>query len=192
MLKQELRQLFKQKRQTLTTAQVTDGSQAIARLFFSSFAVEQMKAVHCYLPLRRQNEVDTFPIILTIQEKYLQTKVIVPRSVPDTTDLEHYQWLPDMTLRLNAWGILEPDPHTAIGFRPSGIDAVIVPLLAFDRHGHRVGYGKGFYDKFLGQCRHDTLKIGVSFFEPVPQITDTDRHDVRLDYCITPTRLYKF
>lgn len=192
MSKQQLRKLFKERRQALTAAQVSEGSQAIARLFFTTFAVEKMKAVHCYLPIRRQKEVDTFPIIFTIYEKYLQTKVIVPRSLPETTDMEHYQWQSDMTLELNTWGILEPDPHTSVPFPINQIDAVIVPLLACDTRGHRVGYGKGFYDKFLAQCRPDTLKIGVSFFEPTNTFISPDPTDIPLDYCITPQKTWRF
>jgi 5-formyltetrahydrofolate cyclo-ligase len=64
--------------------------------------------------------------------------------------------------------------------------------LACDRHGHRVGYGKGFYDKFLAQCRPETLKIGVSYFDPLLDPILTDPTDVALDYCITPTRVWRF
>ncbi|TAF02669.1 MAG: 5-formyltetrahydrofolate cyclo-ligase [Runella slithyformis] len=193
MTKAELRPIFKQKRQTLTAAQVADGSLAIVRLFFSFFEVEKMKAVHCYLPIRRQNEVDTFPIIYTIQDKYLQTQVVVPRMLPLTNDLEHYQWLPDMTLTLNKWGLLEPNPdkNTKLA-QIANINLVVVPLLACDKQGQRVGYGKGYYDKFLANCRPNVLKVGVSFFEPVALISDSSDFDVRLDYCITPQRVWRF
>jgi 5-formyltetrahydrofolate cyclo-ligase len=192
MTKAELRSIFKQKRQALTAAQVANGSLAVARLFFSFFEIEKMKAVHCYLPLRRQNEVDTFPIIYTIQEKYLQTQVVVPRTIPNTKSLEHYQWLPDMTLTLNKWGILEPNPDVNIQYQISNLNLVIVPLLAYDRAGNRVGYGQGFYDTFLASCSPDVLKVGVSLFEPVAQISDVSPLDIRLDYCITPQRVWRW
>jgi 5-formyltetrahydrofolate cyclo-ligase len=192
MSKHQLRKLYKQRRQALTAAQVSEGSQAIARLFFGAFTVEKMRAVHCYLPIRLQKEIDTFPIIFTIHEKFLHTKVVIPRSLPETSDMEHYLWQSDMTLDMNPWGILEPNPATSILFPVSQIDAVIVPLLACDRHGHRVGYGKGFYDKFLAQCRPETLKIGVSYFDPLLDPILTDPTDVALDYCITPTRVWRF
>jgi 5-formyltetrahydrofolate cyclo-ligase len=189
MNKIELRRLYKERRSALTAVQVAEGSQAIARLFFSFFEVEKMKAVHCYLPIRRQNEIDTFPIIYTIQEKYLKTKVVIPRSIPQTGQLEHYQWQTDMTLEMNQWGILEPSPASAISYPLAEIDVVIVPLLAIDNQGHRVGYGKGFYDKFLAQCRSNVLKIGLSFFDPIATIADTNELDIRLDFCITPKRV---
>ena len=74
----------------------------------------------------------------------------------------------------------------------SNIDVVFVPLLAFDKLGHRVGYGKGFYDKFLRGCRPKIIKIGLSFFEIEKPIEDTHLNDVNLDYCVTPKHIYMF
>ena len=69
---------------------------------------------------------------------------------------------------------------------------VLVPLLCFDRSGHRVGYGKGYYDRFLRKCRADCKKIGLSMFDPVDEITDAGESDVRLDLVITPTATVSF
>jgi 5-formyltetrahydrofolate cyclo-ligase len=96
-----------------------------------------------------------------------------------------------MTLELNQWGILEPNPQSAIRYPLSEIDLVIVPLLGFDKQGNRVGYGKGFYDRFLARCRSNVIKVGVSFFDPIDGISDITPLDIRLDYCITPTRVWK-
>ena len=72
------------------------------------------------------------------------------------------------------------------------IDLVLVPLLCFDKKGFRVGYGKGFYDRFLSKCRSDVLKIGLSYFKPVEKIEDVRDFDVALDYCITPKGVWHF
>jgi 5-formyltetrahydrofolate cyclo-ligase len=72
------------------------------------------------------------------------------------------------------------------------IDMVFVPLLVTDREGHRVGYGKGFYDKYLKQCRPDCLKVGFSYFDPLDAIEGKDEFDVPLDLCITPNKVYVF
>ena len=85
-------------------------------------------------------------------------------------------------------GIPEPI-HKAI--YQSNPDLILVPLLGFDKKGNRVGYGKGFYDRFLAKCRSDVLKVGVSFFEPTDRISDVSPFDIRLDYCITPARVWK-
>jgi 5-formyltetrahydrofolate cyclo-ligase len=68
----------------------------------------------------------------------------------------------------------------------------LVPLLAYDLKGNRVGYGKGYYDRFLAECRPDALKIGFSYFEPEEQINDTEDFDIPLNYCVTPHRCYEF
>lgn len=192
MTKKELRKLFKERRVALSPTETAAQSQAIARLFFASFPMAGFQAIHFYLPIRRQNEVDTFPIIDTLQQKFPRTSIIVPRSLPETGEMEHYLWTPDIELFTNQWDILEPNPDTSPLFPLSKIDLVIIPLLAFDHQGNRVGYGKGFYDRFLAQCRSNVLKVGLSFFDPVESITDANAFDVRLDYCITPTNVWRF
>ena len=100
------------------------------------------------------------------------------------------EWFTSATeLVESAWGIREP-----VGpcIEPIEIDLVLVPLIAFDETGHRVGYGKGYYDRFLDQTRQECLKIGLSYFPPEPEITDAGAHDVRLDACITPDALFRF
>jgi 5-formyltetrahydrofolate cyclo-ligase len=69
---------------------------------------------------------------------------------------------------------------------------VFVPLLAFDKQGNRVGYGKGFYDRFLANCKPETIKIGLSFFEVENEIADVFNNDIELDYCVTPNKIYTF
>jgi len=91
---------------------------------------------------------------------------------------------------VNAYGIAEPINGEWI--TPEEIDLVFVPFLACDEKGYRVGYGKGFYDRFLASCRPDILKIGFSYFEPVEHISDINQFDVPLNICITPNRIYEF
>jgi 5-formyltetrahydrofolate cyclo-ligase len=90
----------------------------------------------------------------------------------------------------NHWKILEPVSN--LQFPVSQIDLVLIPLLCFDKKGYRVGYGKGYYDRFLADCRPDVLKIGLSIFEPIEQIKDVDAYDIRLDFCITPNKIWQF
>ena len=69
---------------------------------------------------------------------------------------------------------------------------VFVPLLVFDQQGHRVGYGMGYYDRFLVQCSETTLKVGLSFFDPVSKIEDIKTHDIALDFALTPEGIFTF
>ena len=91
---------------------------------------------------------------------------------------------------INKFGIEEPCDN--IIFDPKMIEVVFVPLLSFDIEGNRVGYGAGFYDKFLKECDYSILKIGLSFFEPETRIEDTNARDIKLDYCITPQKVFSF
>lgn len=72
------------------------------------------------------------------------------------------------------------------------IDMVLVPLLAFDKMGNRVGYGKGFYDRFLAECKISCKRIGISFFDPIEKIEEVDGNDISLTDCLTPSQLFNF
>lgn len=95
-----------------------------------------------------------------------------------------------MELALSDWQIHEPSHNETIA--SNEIDLVIVPLLAFDERGYRVGYGRGFYDRFLAQCRPDAQKIGLSYFPPVERIDDVNEFDIKLDSCVTPGKVWRF
>jgi 5-formyltetrahydrofolate cyclo-ligase len=85
-----------------------------------------------------------------------------------------------------------PEPVDGIEVPSNKIEVVFIPLLAYDKTGNRVGYGKGFYDKFLAECHTNTIKIGLSFFEPEELISDVTTSDVQLNYCVTPNKVIKF
>jgi 5-formyltetrahydrofolate cyclo-ligase len=90
----------------------------------------------------------------------------------------------------NRYNILEPIGGQIV--EPRLLDVIFVPLVAFDVRGYRVGYGKGYYDRYLKQCRDNAIKIGCSFFEAVDYIEDINEFDVPLNFCITPHRIYEF
>lgn len=90
----------------------------------------------------------------------------------------------------NTMGIKEPIKGNIVP--PAYIGLVIVPLLCFDKQGYRVGYGKGFYDRFLKRCNSQIATVGFSWFAPEDNIDDIDANDVPLKYCITPHQLYVF
>jgi 5-formyltetrahydrofolate cyclo-ligase len=92
-------------------------------------------------------------------------------------------------IEVNRFGI--PEPVEGIEVSPTSIDVIFVPLLAFDKAGNRLGYGKGFYDIFLKQCPASVLKVGLSLF-PAEDAIPAETHDQPLDYCITPSKIYSF
>jgi 5-formyltetrahydrofolate cyclo-ligase len=96
----------------------------------------------------------------------------------------------DTIFEANAINILEPLETEVID--PLDIDMVLVPMLAFDDRGNRVGFGKGYYDRYLSRCRQDCIKVGLSYFEAVDSINDANEFDVPLNFCITPQKVYVF
>ncbi len=104
--------------------------------------------------------------------------------------MTHFLLTDNTKIKKNEYNI--PEPIDGIEVPTSKIEVVFVPLLAFDKAGHRAGYGKGFYDKFLSECKPETIKIGLSFFEAEAVIDDVFENDVKLDYCVTPNGIYQF
>ena len=188
MHKQALRKLYLQKRADLTEEQYLDKNERIFAQFFKTFSFSPPTVIHCFLPSVRQREVNTYPIIRRLQTLG-NTQIVVPRCASLQT-LTHHRLTPDTALVPNRWGIPEPVNSPAVSSQH--IDFVIVPLLIFDQRGYRVGYGKGFYDRFLAQCRSDTQKIGLSWEPPVAVIEDVDDYDVALDGCVMPDGVWWF
>jgi 5-formyltetrahydrofolate cyclo-ligase len=146
------------------------------------------KQVSIYLTIADKNEIDTKEIILLIQKQ--GGVPVVPKANFQTGALSHYVYEGIEQLELNEYGI--PEPNYGKVINANQMDLVIVPLLIFDHLGHRVGYGKGFYDRFLQECNPSTLKIGLCDFEPVDHITDVNNQDIALDFCITPKKTYSY
>ena len=167
-------------------------SQRICQLFLETFALplRRIQTIHCFLPIVKNREINTWLIIRQLQGNFPLLKIAVPKTDPLTNTFTSHLLDGKTVLAENRWGV--PEPQNGESVAPSGIDLVLVPLLAYDQSGGRVGYGKGFYDRFLAQCRPDAQKTGLSYFEPVAKITDVNRFDVALDGCVTPGKVWRF
>ena len=117
-------------------------------------------------------------------------EIIISKTDFNTRNMTHFLMTDNTKIKKNEYNI--PEPVDGIEVPSTKIEVVFIPLLAFDKNGHRVGYGKGFYDKFLSECKTETIKIGLSFFEAAALIEDVFEGDVQLDFCVTPDRVYKF
>lgn len=190
MLKAVLRQEALRRRSLCPAEEVKLRSQRICDLFFATFSLEGTRLLHLFLPIRRYKELDTWLLIDRLRREYPAVAIAVPVADLQQTSLSHCLLQPGTVLAENRWGISEP--VGAVEVSPEVIDMVLLPLLAFDDQGNRVGYGKGFYDRFLAQCRPGVLKIGLSLEPPVRQITDPHPLDVSLDYAVTPEQVYSF
>lgn len=192
--KAALRRAALAQRQRLTTAEIARRSDQLRAGLFRHFPVAEWRWLHVFLPLAAQHEPDTWAIIRQVWAEQLPLRLAAPVVQPDGILLKHYELTPITTLLTNRWGIPEPAPVPATEVLPPQLDAVLVPLLACDQRGHRVGYGGGFYDRFLAQCRPGARFIGLSILdeEPVAEIADVLPTDVPLHACLTPGGGCKF
>ncbi len=189
MLKQECRDLYKSKRLQLTEKEITSLDQGLLRQL-QLFDWKPYRRVHIFLSMQKFKEPDTLAFIDWIHETIPTIQLVVSKTDFKIGMMENYLYDDHIIIQQNAWGI--PEPIEGIRIEDSTIDAVIVPMLVCDRFGNRVGFGKGFYDRFLANCRADIVTIGLSFFEPITRIMDVEPWDYALDYCITPEKIIKF
>jgi 5-formyltetrahydrofolate cyclo-ligase len=186
--KQDLRTAYRQLRKSLQPAVIEAKSQAInAQLLDWLADRSHLQHFHLFFPIDRFNEVNTFYIKESLDQ--LGKTLYTSQVNRGETELETLKLPKLVSFFLDEWGI--PVPQESIMVSPNKIEVVFVPLLAYDLSGNRVGFGKGFYDSFLSKLKQDVIKIGLSFYEPEEGI-QPDIHDVPLDYCITPEKVYSF
>lgn len=192
--KAALRRTALARRAALSPAETTRRSALLMEHLFANFPVAEWRWLHVFLPLVRQNEPDTWLIVRRVWADALPVRLAAPVVQPDGVSLRHYELTAATPLRANRWGILEPAPTPPAEVQPAALDAVLVPLLALDAAGHRVGYGGGFYDRFLAQCRPGCQLIGLQLLaeKPVAAIADVQPTDVRLSACLTPGGVVRF
>jgi 5-formyltetrahydrofolate cyclo-ligase len=190
MNKKDLRKIYLEKRKSLEPEEVKEKSLRIAERFFQTFDLEKVNYLHGFLPIEKFNEVDTRLIFHRVWFEFAHIETAVPRINFEKDEIESLKFTPFTELILNAWMIHEP-AHNEL-FVCEKFDLILVPGLAYDRAGNRVGYGKGYYDKFLKNCRSGCLKVGLSYYPPEEKIDDLHEFDVKLDYCLTPDEVFKF
>ena len=187
MNKKELRKKYKDLRSKLSFNDIEDKSIAIANNLLK-LPIWKQEYYHIFLSIVEHKEVNTEFILSILSGK--DKHIVLSKSDFETSSMTHFLLTDSTVIKKNKWNI--PEPVDGIEIQLNKIDVVFIPLLAFDIKGNRVGYGKGFYDKFLALCKPDTIKIGLSFFESEELIQDVFESDVRLDYSITPEQCYKF
>jgi 5-formyltetrahydrofolate cyclo-ligase len=189
MKKSEARKIFSAQRSSLNPLEVNT-KQDLLLILFQQLTLPHCSLVHAYLPRYDRNEPDPTPLLDFMHFRQPGMKVTYAKIDPSNFSMVHFLQDDEMFFEKNQYGI--PEPIGGVTVNEKDIDIVFIPLLAFDRSGNRVGYGKGYYDRFLSKCRKDAMKIGLSFFPPVDSIEDVDFFDKKLDFCITPERVYAF
>lgn len=189
MLKKDARKQFRAERMQLSSSQLTRYDDLLL-IRFQAIVLPPVSAVLSFWPIAENHEPNTFPITDFMQFRIPDLRVCYPVCDPGQGSMRAILTGEDTVFEEKTHHVQEPVRGEEV--EPEQLDLVLVPLLALDQQGFRVGYGKGYYDRFLARCRPDCLKMGLSYFEPIPQIEDRDQFDVPLNLCITPNTTYVF
>jgi 5-formyltetrahydrofolate cyclo-ligase len=189
MTKKELRDLYKQKRQSISSKEKLKLDDVLL-IRFQQLYFEEAHVLFTYWPTATANEPNTHLFSGYLRHTIPSLKIAYPVTDLSTYTMRAVFINEETVYHSNAYGITEPKNGSEV--EPHEIDIVFVPFLVCDMHGYRVGYGKGFYDKYLARCREDIIKIGFNYFDPIEKIEDRNSFDVPLDYCITPEKVYEF
>ena len=189
MIKKELRELYKEKRKSISSKEKLKLDDLLL-IRFQQLYFEDTNLLLTYWPMANMQEPNTHLFTGFMRHSIPVLQIAYPVADFSKAHMHAVVINEETVYHTNTYGITEPKEGMLIA--PAKIDIIFVPLLVCDAHGYRVGYGKGFYDKYLAQCREDIIKIGFSYFEPVEKIDDRDVFDVPLNYCVTPQNLYEF
>ena len=194
MDKKVLRSKYKVLRQSLTQEEIEDKSLAIANQLLRMNTVPSGRLVwdklyyHLFLTIEEQKEINTEYMLQILAGK--DKEIVISKCEFSTLGMTHFLLTDNTKIKKNSYNV--PEPVDGLEVPDAKIDVVFVPLLAYDKQGNRVGYGKGFYDNFLSKCKPETIKIGLSFFPPEEKINDVSANDVKLDFCVTPEEIFEF
>lgn len=189
MLKKELRTLYRKQRKEITAAQRLKWDDLLL-IQFQQLALPPLNNLLSFYPIEANNEIDTFIITDYLKFTNPGLQVAYPKTDLATGTMQAIIEDEETVFEENRYFI--PEPVYGEQLPAEDIEVVLIPLMAFDKRGNRVGYGKGFYDRFLESCSPHCIKIGLSYFEAVDTIDDADEFDVPLNFCITPQMIYVF
>lgn len=187
MLKDEARKSLLQKRQNLSLVECVKWDDLLL-IQFQRLDWSNTRVIGSFYPMEKHNEPNTILLTSYLHQFVPDLLIAYPVVDPSSQTMQFYEATDDLTL--NKLGIHEPMTQNKIS--NSEIDTFLVPLIGFDLNGHRLGFGKGYYDKYFSTCRHSHKRIGISYFDPIPQLIDTHEFDVSLTHCITPWNSYEF
>ena len=161
--KKSLRKKYSELRNLLSEDEIEEKSLQIANQALK-LPIWNKTYYHIFLAITNKKEINTDYLLHILQGK--DKSIVISKSDFNTGELIHFLLQENTSLKLSEYGI--PEPVSGIELPSDMMEVVFVPLLAFDYDGNRIGYGKGFYDRFLAECKENTLFIGLSFFEPEP------------------------
>lgn len=189
MTKQELRKTYLEKRMRISSREKIKLDDLLL-IQFQRLAFDDVYMLLSYFPMEEKHEPNTLLFSNYLRHAIPNLEIAFPKADFTANEMQAFLINEETVYQKNNYQIAEPVSGESIDEKD--IDLIFVPLVACDSKGFRVGYGKGFYDKFLAGCREDVLKIGFSYFAPVGEISDVHDFDIPLDYCITPESVYEF
>lgn len=189
MNKKTLRQQYLEKRRQLTDEAYRLLNEQLLKQF-QQINLSGINCLHLFLSIKERKEPDTGPIRQWLKLNQPQIRIALPKTDFKTLSMQSFADDAHLQLAVNKYGFNEPASGNEIA--PETIDMILMPLLAFDERGYRVGYGKGFYDRFVQLCKPGIPLIGLSFFDPVDAIDDINQFDAPMSGCITPGRYWRW
>ncbi|MDR8392354.1 5-formyltetrahydrofolate cyclo-ligase [Aliifodinibius sp. S!AR15-10] len=183
--KEELRQRLLDTRSSLSESEFEEASESIIARLQTLPEIRQSRTLHCYVSMNSRREVDTHFFLRWMLAS--NKRVIVPITYFEATELKHVELHSFEDLQPNKWGVLEPSDGKEVS--PRQLDLVIVPMVGADLQCNRIGYGKGFYDRFLAGVNCPT--VGLCFEECIVDRIPTESFDVSLSAVVTEERVIK-
>lgn len=189
MNKKDLRKIYKLKRKAFSVSEKLKLDDLLL-INFQRLALINLEYLLSYFPKEDYREPNTLLFTRYLSHFNETLKIAYPLTNMTTGTMDAV--LADESTKFvsNQFGIFEPDGGMKL--QAQLVDVVFVPLLCFDKSGYRVGYGGGYYDKYLTKCKEEVIKVGFSYFGAVDNISDKNSFDVPLNFCITPERIYEF
>jgi len=185
-MKKKQRKEFKEKRDLLSLEEIMDKSAEIKEKLFSVKDLWKAKKVMVYISFK--SEVRTREIILDLLMR--KKKVIIP-VIDFKKEKIHLSELKDFNKELvsNKFGLFQPSEEFFRSFNKKELDFIIVPGIAFDEKGNRLGFGKGYYDKFLKGISKKVPVVALAFEEQIGNKIHCEKHDISMHKIITEKRI---
>ncbi|MDR9419688.1 5-formyltetrahydrofolate cyclo-ligase [Gracilimonas sp.] len=183
--KEELRDRVLSQRKEMPEEEWEEKSQSITRKLTESDFFNDAKVVHTYVSMNERREVNTDELIEKLFES--EKKVVVPVTNFSDHSLTHIELRSFGELISNKWGVREPEIKEN-QVQEEDLDLIVIPMAAGDRKGNRLGYGQGFYDRFLEQT--NGLKVGFVFSDFLFDDIPAEEFDVKMDVIITENELF--
>lgn len=177
--KKAIRELYISKRNELSDIQVQSKSREIIKNILQSKEYQNSETIHCYVSMLQNREVDTTELLL---DALGSGKSVVVPKMSDNHSLDHIRMDSLKHMKTNKWGVSEPVEGEFADL--SELDLIIIPMVAGDRYRNRLGYGLGYYDRFLNEV--SAVKAGLLFKLQLHENKLTvEPHDVPLDILFT-------